>query len=236
MRHFFLPACLCLMALPGTTGNATLPRLDRVAAAPAMDGLSAEPARDGGITTRDKSESTDIPIDSDTGFDAASRPRRRKVPARAAAVAATAAPRGRPLARRDLRHAHQGSAYERRAGRRSSSICCFRRAASSPASSRPPAREGIAQFMPETVRARRPRQSVRPGCRRSPRRRGCCANWYSNSVISGWRLPPTMPGRSASRIGWKRRASCRRRRRATSRPSPAARRRRGSSPPTAARR
>jgi len=71
MRHFFLPACLCLMALPGTTGNATLPRLDRVAAAPAMDGQSTEPARDGGISTRDKSESTDISIDSDTGFDAA---------------------------------------------------------------------------------------------------------------------------------------------------------------------
>ena len=71
MRRFFMPACLCLIALPGMTSNATLPA-EYLMAPSKLDAMAAtETAIDGGITTRDKSQSADIAVDGQAVSDAA---------------------------------------------------------------------------------------------------------------------------------------------------------------------
>ena len=94
---------------------------------------------------------------------------------------------------------------------------------------------GIAQFMPETAAERGldnpfdPLQAIPESARLLRDLSKKFGNLGSPPL-------PTMRARSASKIGWPKKASCRRRRNTTSRRSPAGRRRRGPSPKPAARR
>ena len=90
MRHLFVPACLCLMALPGLTAKETRQPLDALTGRPAVNksAASADPTDDitqtldgqmsiaeidpgWGASTRDKSQRDDGPDDNSIAADAA---------------------------------------------------------------------------------------------------------------------------------------------------------------------
>ncbi len=72
MRHLFVPACLCLLTLPGAVGlrSALLPDSFSDITAVAKISIADASTADGGITIRDKSQSRPESIDSELPLDA----------------------------------------------------------------------------------------------------------------------------------------------------------------------
>jgi hypothetical protein len=69
MRHLFVPACLCLMTLPGATGPDAILSLQSFSGITAVAKMPDAGATNGGITTRDKLQSRPDSIDSELPLD-----------------------------------------------------------------------------------------------------------------------------------------------------------------------